>query len=187
MFVKALTIVYYAKDIYALSQEVLDVHNEAEGPYQDIMHNWAGRLMIITKVQFLLYFFNAVGFCLYPLYGYFVLDEKTLIYDLLLPFDPTTKKGYAIIIAIQIFLTYGTTVIIFAVDLLFLLMILSGAAFFSLFECDCKMLSIEIEENVDNLRKTKRNDKSNDDMHKLLIKCIQRSQYIYKLTTKNTN
>ncbi len=173
---KAVTLVYYAKHIYLLSKEILDVHNNAEGPYQKIMYNWAQRLMLITKVQFVLYFFSAVAFCFYPLYGYVVLNEKLLIYDLLLPFDPTTQNGYAITIAIQIFLTYGTTVIIFAVDLLFLLMILSGTALFSLFECDCKMLTIAI----DNSQEIKRNDKSNDDIHKLLIKCVQRSQYIYK-------
>lgn len=173
-------IVYYAKNIYVLSKEVLDVHNTAEGPYQIIMHTWAQRLMLITKMQFVLYFFSAVAFCLYPLYGYLVLNEKILIYDLLLPFDPTTKNGYAINITIQIFLTYGTTIMIFAVDLLFLLMILSGAAFFSLFECDCKMLSIEMEKNDDRVNKRKRNVESDDDVHKLLIKCIQRSQYIYK-------
>lgn len=135
--------------------------------------------MIITKVQFVLYVISAIAFCLYPLYGYFVLNEKLLIYDLLLPFDATTKDGYTINISIQIFLTYGTTVIIFAVDLLFLMMMLSGAAYFSLFECDCKMLSIAIEMNGDNLHKTDKNDKSNVEIHKLLINCIQRSQKIY--------
>lgn len=180
MFVKACTLVYYAKHIYALSKEVLDIHNESVGPYQVIMHDWARRLNIIAKVQLVLYSFSAIGFCLYPLYGYFMLNEKLLIYDLLLPFDPETKNGYAISISIQIFLTYGTTVIIFAVDLLFLLSFLSGAAFFSLFECDCKMLSIAIEKNDDYLSRMKRSDKSNDEIHELLKNCIQRSQNIYK-------
>lgn len=179
MFGKAVTIVYYAKDIYALSKEVLHVHNESVGPYQEIMYDWARRLMIITKVQFILYVISSIAFCLYPFYGYFVLNEKLLIYDLLLPFDPTTKDGYAINISIQIFLIYGTTVIIFAVDLLFLMMMLSGSAYFSLFECDCKMLSIAIEMNGDNLHKTNKNDRSNDEVHQLLINCIRRSQDIY--------
>lgn len=147
------------------------------------MYNWARRLNMITKVQLALYSFSSVGFCLYPLYGYIVLNEKLLIYDLLLPFDPETKNGYAITIAIQAFLTYGTSVIIFAVDSIFILMILSGAAFFSLFEYDCKVLSMAIEKNGDNLHKMRRNNKSNnDEIHTSLIKCIQRSQYIYELT-----
>lgn len=181
LFVKAVTIVCYAKPIYELSREVLDVHNKEKGPYREIMYDWARRLNIITKVQLVLYSFSSIVFCLYPLYGYIVLNEKLLIYDLLLPFDPETKNGYAIIIAIQIFLTYGTGVIIFAVDSIFMLMVLSGASFFSLFECDCKMLSITIEKSDDNLHKMRRNNKSNtDEIYTSLIKCIQRSQYIYE-------
>lgn len=140
------------------------------------MYNWAWRLDKITTVQFVLYFFSAIGFCLFPLYCYLILNEKTLIYDLLLPFNPTTKNGYAATIAVQIFLTYGTTVIIFAVDLLFLLMIFGGAAYISLFECDCKILSIELEKDMNNLQR-----KKNDAVHYLLIKSIRRSQNIYEL------
>lgn len=166
-----------------MSEEVSALYNKAEGPYQDVMYDWGRRLEIITKVQFVLYIFSAVGFCLYPLYEYVVLNEKTLIYDLLLPFDPTTKNGYALTIAVQIFLTYGTTVVIFAVDLLFLLMILSGAAYISLFECDCKMLSIEMEKCSKNDISHKKHKifNKNDVVHKLLIRTIQRSQDIYKL------
>lgn len=180
MFVKAVTIIYYYKDLYALSQEILALHNNEKGPHQDVMYNWAWRLDKIATVQLVLYFFSAIGFCLYPLYEYVILNEKTLIYDLLLPFDPTTKNGYAITIATQIFLTYGTTVIIFAVDLLFLLMIFGGAAYISLFECDCKMLSIELEKVV-NIDQRKKYFKRSDAVHELLIKSVRRSQNIYEL------
>lgn len=116
------------------------------------------------------------GFCLFPLYGYLVLLEKTLIYDLILPFDVTTKSGYSITIVIQIFLTYGSTVGIFVLDVLFLLMILSGAACIDLVDCDCKILSRKIEESMKDDEFSITSDANNLLFHELLLNAIRRSQ-----------
>lgn len=169
-------LLYYRKELFELSEEIFTIHEESEGEYQDVMYIWTSRAEMLVKLQGVLYFFNAVGFCLFPLYGYFVLHEKTVIYDLLLPFDTATKNGYSITIAIQIFLIYGSTIGIFVVDLMFLLMIFSGAACIDLLGCDCKILTKKIEESMKNNLFVK--DANKSEFHELLLNAVKRSQDI---------
>lgn len=135
--------------------------------YNRINNMWLTKGALIAKVQFVFYFSTGTAAIIYPLVVYLQRHERVYYLMVFVPFfDRKTLTGFWFNQLYQIFLAILTTFNCYAIDMLFIILLFTGANFIDLMRSDVADLSVEL------LKKGKNRDekKISDMLTKILTK-----------------
>lgn len=103
------------------------------------------RILMVGKLQAFMYAGTCVGTLAFPIFSYLYYHERAYVVLGVLPyFDPATTMGYTINTIYHFVIGIITLASLYSVDLLFITLLFTGAAYIDIVRLDCDELTEEL-------------------------------------------
>lgn len=158
--VKFGTLLYFRNELFELHEFVINMLRTSKGKYNLTFNKWLKRIFLVAKIQATMYASTATGAFAFPVIYYLYYHEKGYIVLCFLPyFDRASLVGYTLNTIYQAVLGLITLGALYSVDLLFITLLFTAAAYIDFVRLDCDALTEELlkigkernEENVSQL------------------------------------
>ena len=135
-----LVVYYYANEIRSLHTETNELHKRSEDKTTLIL--WTKRIAFMAKFQLFVYGSGILAVILTPMGLYFVYHKRFLVLNFRLPYvDIEELNGFFIITLFGSFVFCFGAAITYTMDLVFVTVCFSGAAYLDSIRFGCKELS----------------------------------------------
>lgn len=143
---KLLTLHFFKHELYTLHRATIDFYRKCPPDLCVQLALWTRRSELAVKFIFVLYCMTGVFFVIGPLIIYVVYGEKMLVIPVHIPgVDVEELKGFLYTTAYEIFCSFMAVLGLLSVDLVFVILCISGVIELELIMAMCKRLNVTIQ------------------------------------------